>query len=64
MEANGLNFTVVELSPAGDPAGSSILGAIVPYGGSTWFFKLMGPGAAVRAARPAFMDFLHTVRAP
>jgi len=62
--ANGLMFTVVELASPGDPGGKSILGAIVPFGGSTWFFKLTGPGALVTASKPAFIEFLHTVRAP
>ena len=64
VEANGLKFTIVELSPPGDPGAKAILGAIVPFGGSTWFFKLMGPAAPVRASRPAFIEFLRTVRAP
>jgi hypothetical protein len=64
LEANGLSFTIVELFPQGDPGAKAIVGAIVPFGGSTWFFKLMGPGAPVKASKPAFMEFLHTVRAP
>jgi hypothetical protein len=64
LEANGLKFTVVELAPAGGQGGRSMLGAIVPYGGSTWFFKLMGPGPSVAAAKPAFIEFLRSVRAP
>jgi hypothetical protein len=64
LEANGLSFTIVELFPPGDPGAKAIVGAIVPFGGSTWFFKLMGPGGAVKAAKAAFIEFLHTVRAP
>jgi hypothetical protein len=64
LEANGLRFTIVELFPQGDGGSKAILGAMVPYGGSTWFFKLTGPGAPVRAAKPAFVEFLHTVKAP
>jgi len=63
VEANGLRFTIVELY-AKDERGKSIVGAIVPYAGSTWFFKLTGPGALVRASEPAFTGFLRTVRAP
>ena len=48
----------------GDPGAKAILGAIVPFGGSTWFFKLTGSGAQVRGSRAAFIDFLHTVKAP
>ncbi|HXN35848.1 MAG TPA: hypothetical protein VN877_06730, partial [Opitutaceae bacterium] len=64
FEANGLAFTVVDLTAQGDPGAKAILGAIVPFGGSTWFFKLMGPGGPVRGSRAAFVDFLHTVKAP
>jgi hypothetical protein len=62
--SNGLAFTLVDLSGQGDPGAKSILGAIVPYGGSTWFFKLTGTGPLVRGSRAAFVDFLHTVKAP
>ena len=39
-----------------------ILGAIVPFNGGTWFFKLMGPDALVAKAKPGFLEFLKTVR--
>jgi hypothetical protein len=64
VEANGLKFAIVEIAPRGDPAGKGMIGAMVPVGGSTWFFKLTGPGPAVKAAKPAFIEFLRTVRAP
>jgi hypothetical protein len=64
LQGNGLTFTVVELVAQGDPSGKSILGAIVPFEGSTWFFKLTGPASAVEGAKPAFIEFLHTVKAP
>jgi hypothetical protein len=64
VEANGLKFAIVEIAPRGDPAGKGMIGAMVPVGGSTWFFKLTGPGPSVKAAKPAFIEFLRTVRAP
>lgn len=64
IEANGLKIAVVEVLAAGDPAAKSILGAIVPFDGSTWFFKLSGPAAALKASQPAFLEFLRTVKAP
>lgn len=64
VEANGLKIAIVELESKGDPAGKAILGAMVPFGGSTWFFKLMGPGNSVKAAKPSFLEFLHSVKAP
>jgi hypothetical protein len=64
VEANGLKMTLVELASQGDPGGKAMMGAIVPVNGSTWFFKLTGPGSSVRASKPEFLEFLHTVRAP
>jgi hypothetical protein len=63
VEANGIKFTVVELVPPGDKA-EGILGAIVPFDGSTWFFKLKGPVPVLKAAKADFIGFLHSVRAP
>ena len=37
-------------------------GAIVPLNGETWFFKLLGPDALVAQQKPAFLEFLRTVR--
>ena len=64
LQANNLDLVVVELFPKGDPKAKSILGAMVPYAGSTWFFKLSGPGTSVQAAHDAFLAFLRTVHAP
>jgi hypothetical protein len=64
VEANGLKFTIVEIAPRGDPAGKGMLGAMVPVAGSTWFFKMMGPGPSIKSAKPAFLGFLRTVRTP
>jgi hypothetical protein len=58
--ANGLEFVVADYAGGG----KRLLGAIVPYGGNSWFFKLMGPDALVEGQKAAFVDFLHTVKAP
>jgi hypothetical protein len=58
FEANGLQFTVVDY--AGN--GNRLVGAIVPYGGNSWFFKLMGPDAPVASLKTGFVEFLHTVK--
>jgi hypothetical protein len=64
FESNGLAFAVADIR-AGDSADArAILGASVPYGGATWFFKLSGPAPAVAAAKPQFLEFLRGVRAP
>jgi hypothetical protein len=62
--AGGLHFTIVDLSgqAAGVPA--RMLGAILSFGGQTYFFKLTGPDAIVAREKPAFLDFLKTVKAP
>jgi len=64
IEANGLRMTLVELEGEGAQAGKAMIGAIVPLGGATWFFKLSGPGPAVAAAKGDFLGFVRTVRAP
>lgn len=60
FEANGLQFTVVDY--AGN--GTRLIGAIVPYGSNSWFFKLMGPDAVVAGKKAEFVEFLHTVKTP
>ena len=60
LEQNGLKMTVVDFA-SGSAAPQRILGAIVPFNGGTWFFKLMGPDAVVAAAKPAFLGFLQSV---
>ncbi|MDP4643944.1 MAG: hypothetical protein NWS71_05820 [Opitutales bacterium] len=39
----------------------SILGALLPFHGNTWFFKLQGNNATALAAEPAFKAFLDSV---
>ena len=62
LEANGLPLDVVDFVGTANGAPTRILGAIVPKDGETWFFKLTGPDALVAAQKPAFLDFLRTVR--
>ena len=57
-----LTFTVVDLVGTGDQA-QRILGAMVPFDQSIWFFKLSGPAALVLEQKPAFLSFLQTVKA-
>jgi hypothetical protein len=64
VDQNGLTFVVVDFVSPSTVKPARIVGAIVPVNGATWFFKLMGPDTTVAAAKPAFLDFLKTVRAP
>ncbi|MFA6289597.1 MAG: hypothetical protein WC661_19630 [Opitutaceae bacterium] len=60
VDFNGLHADVVEL--AGPDGAKRVLGAIVPVGGVTWFFKLTGPAPLVLREKNAFLDFLKTVK--
>lgn len=64
FEANGLRFCVADMRSGDQADARAIVGASVPFGDSTWFFKLSGPAPAVAAAKPQFLGFLRTVRAP
>lgn len=64
FQANGLDIAVTEMvATSGNPP-QRVLGAIVPFNGSTWFFKITGPDAVVAAERDVFNTFLQTLRAP
>jgi hypothetical protein len=63
-KVNGLDIAVTEMvATAGNPP-QRVLGAIVPFNGSTWFFKITGPDAVVAGQRETFNAFLQTLRAP
>ncbi len=61
---HGLDFAVVDFvgDAAAGAAPQRLLGAIVPYAGSTWFFKLTGPDALVAGERTRFQEFLASVQ--
>jgi hypothetical protein len=61
---NGLAITIVDLAGAGGAAGQRMIGAIVPFAGATWFFKLAGPDALVARERTEFLSFVDTLQTP
>ena len=63
-EIHGLPFVLVDFVSPSAVKPTRIVGAILPFNRATWFFKLMGPDATVEAAKPAFLEFLQTVRPP
>lgn len=63
LEANGLSITLVNFSGTGSSGPSAMIGAIIPFGGQTWFFKLTGPESLVAAEKNRFIDFIKTVKA-
>lgn len=64
LAVHGLNVTVADYTGGAADKPVRMLGAIVPYGGATWFFKLTGPVDLVAKEKPAFEAFLQTLSAP
>ncbi len=63
VEANGLKIGIVDMTGTGsDGKPSRTLGAMVPHGGATWFFKLSGPAALVEKEKGAFLDYVKTIK--
>lgn len=62
LDIGPLHVDVVDFAGTANGAPTRIVGAVVPVGGETWFFKLMGPDALVAKEKPAFLEFLRTVR--
>ena len=62
LDYNGLHLTYVDLTSASTTAPQRVLGAIVPLGDATWFFKLSGPAPLIAREQAAFADFLKTIR--
>ncbi len=60
---NGLNATLVDFANPNASPPQRIVGAMVRFGEATWFFKLMGPDAVVATEKPAFVEFLKSVKA-
>ncbi|HXA80792.1 MAG TPA: hypothetical protein VNV14_05945 [Opitutaceae bacterium] len=62
LSQDGLTFTLVDLTSTDAANPRRILGAMVPYDGAMWFFKLSGPDAFVATTKRTFLDFLATVK--
>ena len=63
LDINGLHADVVEFANPQAAKPQRLIGAMVPYEGATWFFKLTGPDALVAEQKEAFFAFLKTVKA-
>lgn len=63
FEFNGLHVALVDVAGAPDGKATRLLGAMVPVGGATWFFKLMGDPTLVGGEKAAFVAFLQTLKA-
>jgi hypothetical protein len=65
MDVGDLHLDIAELLgpvPADGKPRQRVLGAIVPFNGATWFFKLSGPDALVAREKDAFLAFVKTLR--
>lgn len=62
LERNGLKIVVIDIVSTGTPA-ARMLGAMVPFGGATWFFKMQGPDVLVAKEKPAFLSLIDTIKA-
>lgn len=62
LDVGALHIDVIELIGPGTPPAQRVLGAIVPYSGATWFFKLTGPDAVVFTEKSTFMKFVQSLR--
>lgn len=64
VDANGLHFDVVDFANTRLAQPQRVLGAIVPFNGTTWFFKLSGPDDLIAREKPNFLRLLDSVRTP
>lgn len=62
IETHGLRVTTVDFTGTAAGVPTRVLGAIVPAGDATWFFKLTGPVPLVAREQAAFAAFLKTIR--
>lgn len=62
LDVGPLHIDVVDFTGTAGGSPTRILGAVLSYGGESWFFKLMGPDALVAAEKPAFLTFIQTLR--
>jgi hypothetical protein len=63
LDVNGLHLTTVDFTGGPTAKPQRVIGAIIPVGNATWFFKLSGPAALVGREQAAFATFLQTIRA-
>jgi hypothetical protein len=64
VDVGDLHIDIVDMLGTANGQATRVLGAIVPHGRETWFFKLTGPDALVAGERDNFRAFLKTIKAP
>jgi hypothetical protein len=66
IDASGVKATLVDISGT-DPRSNQaarLIGMIVPVGGQTWFYKLMGDATIVAQQSDAFTKFVQSAKYP
>ena len=66
LDASGGKATLVDMTGTSKATGKQVrlLGVIVPRGGSTWFYKMLGDESVAEREKAAFIKFVQTVRYP
>ena len=64
LDVEGGQAMLVDMTGTDPRSGQKtrLIGAIVPQGGQTWFYKLMGNEQVVEREREGFTRFLKTVK--
>jgi hypothetical protein len=66
LDASGSKATVVEISGTDSRTGqpAKLVGVVLPLGGQTWFYKLMGDANVVTQQKDAFIQFVQSAKYP
>jgi hypothetical protein len=64
MDASGGKATVVDISGTDSTTGkpARLVGVVLPLGGQTWFYKLMGDASVVAQQKDAFTKFVQSAK--
>jgi hypothetical protein len=66
LDASGGKATLIELSGTDARTGKAaqLVGVILPLGGQTWFYKLMGDASVVAQQKDALIKFVQSAKYP
>lgn len=66
IDVSGVQAALVQINGfdarSGQPA--SLIGVVLPLGGQTWFYKLMGDAGVVAQQKDAFIQFVQSAKYP
>jgi len=66
LDASGVKATLIELSGTDGRTGkpAQLVGVVLPLGGQTWFYKLMGDATVVAQQKDALIQFVQSAKYP